>query len=112
MGEVLKLDPSCPDILSNPRFAKLSGSVFDMIDLSVGFLGPDLDPLADQLLDLGERHVRYGVHSSHLTAMGKAIVYTMQELLGDKFREADVKAWVKVYKFMISHMGKGLTRSQ
>ena len=79
-----------------------------MIDLAVGFLGPDLDPLKEDLLDLGQRHIGYGVRSEYLPVMERAVMYAMEELLDDKFTKDDRNSWRSVFQFMITNMKKGM----
>lgn len=83
--------------------------MFDMLDCTVSFLGPDLDDLAHLLVELGQRHVKLGVRPEYLTSMGKAILLMLREMLGhDKFRPRDVQAWATVYSFMVHHMIRGM----
>jgi hypothetical protein len=104
--KILHFDPT-EDVTTNPTFPALAHIMFDMVDLSVGFLGPDLDPLTDDLLALGRRHVSYGVEPEYFSAMAVAMVYALKQLLPGFTREEE-DAWTTVFSFMIVRMAAGL----
>ena len=72
------------DYKVNPKFYQQAHMIVDMMDMAVGFLGPDLDPLKDDLVDLGKRHVGYGVTSDYLPIMERGVMYALEEVLDDK----------------------------
>lgn len=49
------------DIKANPSFHHHASTMVDMIDMAVSFLGPDLEPLEEDLQQVGRRHIGYGV---------------------------------------------------
>lgn len=98
------------DIRKNPKFDVHARQMVDMIDMAVGFLGPDLDPLTEDLIDLGKRHIGYGVESEYLPVMERAVVYTLEELLGNGFTRDDRNAWGVIFHFMITHMVAGMKK--
>jgi len=79
-----------------------------MIDCVVAFLGPNLDSLEDFLLDLGARHVRYGVQASDIPLMGDASILAMKQVLGDKFSDSDHSDWVVIFQFVCEKMVEGM----
>jgi hemoglobin-like flavoprotein len=74
----------------------------------VSFLGPDLEPLQDDLVALGKRHIRYGVKAEYLPGLYHCVCYFMEELLGDKFTPVQRSSWQVVFDFMVTEMIKGL----
>jgi hemoglobin-like flavoprotein len=98
------------DIKKNPQFAAHARAIFDMIDLVISSLGPDLEPLAEDLIDLGRRHIQHGVHKSYLPIMQRSVVDSLSQILGRHFTEDDREAWKVIFKFLISHMIKGMTQ--
>ena len=60
-------------------------------------LGPDIELLTEINHELGERHVKYGVTPAMYHFMGEAVIFTMKEMLGDKFDADMQKAWEIVY---------------
>lgn len=82
----------------------------DMIDFGVGFLGPDLDLLQEDLVALGRRHNSYGVEGRHLFSLEHAVIYAMEEMLEDTFTRADRRAWELVFQMMIKAMVQGMAK--
>lgn len=95
-------------VTKNPKFAVHSKSMVDMLDLAVSFLGPDLEPIEFELLDLGKRHIAYGVHIAYLPMMERSVMYALEGILGDKLTREDRGSWQVVFQFMIEHMTKGM----
>jgi hemoglobin-like flavoprotein len=96
------------DLMANPQFALHARTMVDMIDMAVGFLGPDLDPLAEDLVELGKRHINYGVPSEYLPVMERSVIYALEELLGDKLTRDVRLSWEAIFHFMITHMVQGM----
>lgn len=92
------MDPNSPDVLKSARFIKHAKYFIQMIDKALSMLGPDIEILTEILLELGEKHVRYGVKPEYFPSMGRALIDTVQEALGEKDFTSDIKAdWVEVY---------------
>lgn len=96
------------DVKVNPMFAQHARSMVDIIDCAVSFLGPDLDPLKEDLQDLGRRHIAYGVETEYLPIMERAVMYAMEELLDNQLTKEDRQSWQVVFSFMMTHMIKGM----
>jgi nitric oxide dioxygenase len=66
----------------------------------------NLDQLAPFLVKLGARHARYGVRPEHFAIGGEALLWTLEQGLGDLFtrevREAWEAAWGVIADAMIS----------
>jgi len=95
-------------IKSNPAFWKHAHTMVDMIDCAVAFLGPDLEPLEEDLIELGGRHVAYRVEPQFLPVMGIAVFTALDKILGDRFDEKAQESWQKIFQFMISKMIVGI----
>lgn len=96
------------DIRKNPNFSRHANQMVDMIDCAVAFLGPDMEPLKEELMHLGERHLAYGVEAKYLPLMEKAVEYALEELLGDKFTRAQRNSWQEVFYYMVQQMTAGM----
>ena len=59
-------------------------------------------------MDLGKRHVAYGVKLEFLPIMERAVLHAMEEMLAKKFTSKDRKSWELVFHFMITNMIKGM----
>lgn len=69
-----------------------------MFDAALNMLGPDTDTLRDVLQQLGKRHIRYGVKPAFFPYMGKALLETLAETLGDYWTPEMEAAWTVVYE--------------
>ena len=68
-----------------------------MLDTALNMLGPDIELLTDILLELGQKHVRYGVKPEMFAVMGEALEFTLDKVLGDDFDGATRDAWKETY---------------
>ena len=127
------------DLVTGRRFMSHAKYFIQMIDKAFGMLGPDIELLTEILMDLGQKHVRFGVKPGtfffarfvafvpisfidmidltattnkkthiivksymlfpeYFPSMGRALVYTVEELLGkQEFTRQMKDAWVEVY---------------
>jgi hemoglobin-like flavoprotein len=116
-SRLLELEPKARDMFklaphenasSSPQFKAHARTIFDMIDMIVSTLGPDLDPLADDLYDLGRRHVKHGVPMAYLHIMERSVIDSMSKVLGIKYTEDDRESWKLIFRFLTSHMIQGM----
>jgi nitric oxide dioxygenase len=86
-----------------PQARRLMGAVKVAVD---GL--NDLENVAPFLIKLGARHVRYGVRPEHFDVGGEALLWTLEQGLGEAFtpdvREAWAEAWNVVAGAMVSGM--------
>jgi hemoglobin-like flavoprotein len=68
----------------------------------------NLDSVASFLIRLGARHVRYGVQPEHFDVVGAALMWTLEQGLGDRFtpevRDAWTAAWIIIVDAMLAGM--------
>jgi len=100
----------CLEFRNHPKFSQHARLLIDMIDCVVAFLGPNLDSIEDYLLDLGARHVRYGVRALDIPAMGQAAIVAMKQVLGKQFTESNEKDWDIIFQFVSEKMVEGMKR--
>lgn len=92
----------------HPSFELHARETVDRLDLAVCLLGPDLDPLEEDLRELGERHMLYGVKPDFFPSMAKALISAIEKVLIDAFTVPEKEAWEMVFEFMISSMATGM----
>jgi hemoglobin-like flavoprotein len=69
-----------------------------MFDAALNMLGPNTGTLNEILSDLGKQHIKDGVLPHYFPfVMGHAIVYALQETIGDSMSPDVTEAWVEVY---------------
>ncbi len=80
--------------------------LMSMIGAAVSGL-KDLERLAPVVRQLGARHVRYGVQAQHYATVGSALLWTLEQGLGDKFTPAVRDAWTQAYTLLSDVMQLG-----
>jgi hemoglobin-like flavoprotein len=63
-----------------------------------------LDTIAPTVRELGRRHVGYGVQPSHYQTVASALLWTLEQGLGDEFTPETRQAWVECYMTLASTM--------
>jgi len=71
----------------------------------------DIDQVAPFLLRLGARHVRYGVRPEHFDLVGGALLWTLEQGLGDLFTDDVREAWTAAYGVIASTMRTGMEQA-
>lgn len=57
---------------------------------------------------LGQRHAGYGVKAGHFAPVGAALIWTLEQGLGEAFTPEVKAAWVEVYGVLSQTMIEGL----
>jgi hemoglobin-like flavoprotein len=79
-----------------------------MFDAALSMLGPDTETLCEILNDLGKRHIGYGVKPHYFPFMGHAVLYALQETLGDKWTPQMHDAWVEIFDILSGEIMKSI----
>jgi len=82
--------------------------------MAIGLLVRGLDDLAKVrpvLLALGSRHTGYGVLDHHYDMVGAALIWTLQQGLGELFGEREQEAWTVLYGLVAATMREGAART-
>ena len=64
----------------------------------------DLPALVPAVKALGQRHVGYGVQPSHYSTVAVALLWTLEQGLGDDFTMEVRDAWTEVYMVLATTM--------
>jgi hemoglobin-like flavoprotein len=64
-------------------------------------------PLVPVLKDLGKRHMAYGVRDEHYPVVGSALLWTLEQGLGEDFTPDVRDAWVAAYTLLSGAMQEG-----
>ena len=72
----------------------------------------ELDVVGPFLVRLGARHVRYGVRHEHFDVVGEALLWTLEQGLGERFT-ADVRdAWAAAWDVIAGAMRAGMRQAE
>jgi hemoglobin-like flavoprotein len=64
----------------------------------------NLDKILPTVQELGARHVEYGTEDAHYNIVGEALIWTLNEGLGEAFTEEVEEAWVAAYTILAGVM--------
>jgi hemoglobin-like flavoprotein len=67
-----------------------------------------LDAVAPFLIRLGARHVRYGVQVEHFDVVGAALMWTLEQGLGELFTPEVCDAWAAAWTIIVDAMLTGM----
>jgi nitric oxide dioxygenase len=87
-----------PDDLSDQKKKLMAMLGFAVAGLS------HLDTLVPAVQALGRRHVGYGVTAAHYTPVGAALLWTLQQGLGEAFTPEVKDAWATAYIILSTTM--------
>jgi hemoglobin-like flavoprotein len=72
----------------------------------------DVDVVGPFLVRLGARHTRYGVRHEHFDIVGVALLWTLEQGLGERFTPAVRDAWVAAWDVIAGAMREGMRRAE
>ena len=96
------LDPSLRALFKHDM-AEQGRKLMSLIGTAVANLH-QLETIVPTVQDLGRRHVGYGVVPSDYKTVGAALVWTLEQALGDDFTAQTRNAWVECYTTLASTM--------
>jgi len=83
--------PLFPEDMSEQK-----GKLMGMLSTAVGNLH-QVETIIPAVQDLGRRHVGYGVTAEQYKPVGEALIWTLEQGLGDDFTPEVKDAWVTTY---------------
>lgn len=86
-------------IYDSRKFLDVGKNFIEIVDQAVDMLGPDLQTVAEVLMDLGKKyHNEYGMRPEYYSALARALIDELEEILGPKKFVTHTKScWVQVY---------------
>lgn len=85
--------------------------LMSMIGTAVNGL-TNLDRLVPAVRSLGARHATYGVREEHYAIVGGALLWTLEQGLGDKFTAEVRDAWAAAYGLLADVMMLGAAEGE
>ncbi len=107
---LFELDPSVRPLFKTD-LEEQGRKLMQMIATAVNGLD-DLEALVPAVQDLGRRHVGYGVKDEHYDTVGTALIWTLEQGLGDEFTLQTREAWVTVYGVLATTMKDAAAQMQ
>jgi hemoglobin-like flavoprotein len=101
-GRLFELDPSLRPLFRGDM--KVQGrALMSMIKVAVAGLD-NLERIVPAVQSLGKRHATYGVTDGHYNTVAAALLWTLEQGLGETFTPEVKAAWVEVYTILATTM--------
>lgn len=104
-NRLFEIDPSARPLFANTDMNKQRDKFLDTLELVVKHVG-QLDEITPKLEELGRSHVRYGVEDHHYDSVASALLWALQQGLGDVFTDDVRDAWIYTYTRIAAPMRK------
>lgn len=101
-GKLFELDPALKPLFKGDM-KEQGKKLMAMINTAVNGL-TNLEAIVPAVQQLGERHVDYGVKAEDYDTVGAALLWTLEQGLGDAFTSDVKEAWVNVYTLVATTM--------
>ncbi|MBM96726.1 MAG: hemin receptor [Oceanospirillaceae bacterium] len=101
-GKLFELDPSLKPMFKGD-IAEQGTKLMTMIGVAVRGL-TNLEAIVPAVQNLGIRHVDYGVKDEHYDTVAAALLWTLEQGLGDAFTEETKAAWTETYVLLATVM--------
>lgn len=89
--------------LFNNDMTEQGRKLTQMIGVAVNGL-PHLDQIVPAVQQMGVRHTAYGVKADHYESVGAALLWTLEQGLGDDFTPEAKQAWTETYTLLATTM--------
>lgn len=94
-SKLFDLDPTLKSLFKTD-IGEQGIKLMQMLSVAVNGLN-DLEAIIPAVQQLGIRHIKYGVQDSHYDTVGEALLWTLEQGLGDEFTDEVKEAWTSVY---------------
>ncbi len=95
---LFELNPSFKSLFKGDM-KKQGRMLMQMIDFAVKGID-EPDTILPTIQDLGKRHVGYGVKEEYYDTVGEALLWTLEQGLGESFTSEAKDAWAEAYKLL------------
>ena len=90
------LDPELRALFAGTEMPEQHKKLVNALNMAVRAL-KDFDAARPTLEALGQHHLRYGVEASHYDTVGAALLWTLEQGLGDDWTDQTKAAWEELY---------------
>ena len=101
-GKLFELDPELKSLFKGDM-TEQGRKLMAMINTAVNGL-KNLEAIVPAVQDLGRRHVGYGVKDEHYDTVAAALLWTLEQGLGDAFTSDVKQAWTDTYVLLATTM--------
>jgi hemoglobin-like flavoprotein len=105
-NRLFAIDPSARALFRVTDMPEQRKKVIEALSLALQSLD-DLAALTPTLEELGRRHRRYGVTAAQYDSVGQALLWTLEQGLGNAWTPAMAAAWTELFGQLSSVMKRG-----
>jgi hemoglobin-like flavoprotein len=102
-GRLFEIDPSTQPLFAETDMAEQGKKLMQTIDVAVASLD-NLENVRPAIEALGHRHVEYGVKEEHYDTVGEALLWTLEQGVGEQFTPEVKEAWAETYGLVATIM--------
>lgn len=102
-ARLFELDPSLRTLFAHAEMDEQGKKLTQMITVAVKGLD-NLGEIVPAVQALGRRHVGYNVEPAHYETVGTALLWTLEQGLGDQFTPDTREAWTITYGVLAGAM--------
>jgi hemoglobin-like flavoprotein len=95
---LFEIDPSTQPLFKHDM-AEQRQKLIQILAIVVNSLD-DLSPIIPAIQNLGKRHVTYGVTVEHWNSVGSALLWALEDALGEAFTNEVREAWGMAYRII------------
>ena len=108
---LFEIDPSTRELFRATNMVVQRKKLLQTLAFAIGGLD-NLDALVAKVEDLGRRHAGYGVTDAHYDSVGAALLWTLEQGLGQAWTPPVAAAWAEVYRLLSGTMRNATARAQ
>jgi hemoglobin-like flavoprotein len=102
-GRLFEIEPDLRRLFERSDMAKQRAKLMQTLSVAVAALDR-MDSLGPALAAMGRRHEGYGVEDRHYAVVGAALLWTLEQGLGDGFTRSVRGAWAAAYDLLAAAM--------
>ena len=109
-GRLFELEPEYKKMFKNDM-TEQGKKLMKTINIAVEALD-DVEPLVPVLKQMGADHAGYGVVERDYNVVGAALLWTLEQGLGEAFTDEVKNAWASVYELLATVMKEGAAEAE
>lgn len=109
-NRLFEIAPAVKPMFRNPM-PEQSKKLLSMLAYVIGKLDK-LDDIIDEVSKLAVRHVQYGVREEHYGVVAVALLWTLEQGLGDDWTPSVKEAWIACYTILSGSMIQAANQSE
>lgn len=102
-NRLFEIAPEVKPMFSKTTMPEQSKKLLTMLSYVIAKLDK-LEDIIDEVAKLAKRHQGYGVKAEHYTAVGAALLWTLEQGLAANWNEELKAAWTEVYIVLVGAM--------